>query len=572
MDPDKIERHQAFFSRQPTDRPLIGSWLFGFFIHQQYPSVATAIDPGPIQPDDIPVDLFLKDVDALWEAYTELDDDYPFSMGAFYGVPWMEAIMGCSIHFSGTTMWADPCVRDWDTYDWKRPTLENNAWAQKLLEFLEALVKHSDGRFACGPTLMRGPVDMCAAMRGASNLGLDVYDCPENVRRLAKICADVWIEVGKAQLELVPESGNGYIVGCAGLRCWMPDKGIWLQDDAVSVLSPRLYEHIFLPQVQHIGEAFSMVAFHLHGNYLWPVDLLLTVNEIDVLELNYDVGVCELEKVTAAWKKIQEKKPLIAYADVTLEEFDRIMDELSPVGLSLQTLSPTMEAGAAKRDLVYSRASARSLMSIFEQISESVIAGDVDQTESTVKRALEVGHGPEEVLIHGLIRSMDEVGRRFENLECFVPEMLIAARAMKSGMAILRPLLKAADVEPVGRVVIGTVKGDLHDIGKNLVAVMLEGTGFEVIDLGVDVPEERFVEAVKEHKPDFVGFSVLLTTTMPGAETAIEALIRAGVRDDVKIMVGGAPVTEEWVERIGGDLYAPDAGTAARKAKAAMEG
>lgn len=358
MDPDKIKRHQAFLSRQPTDRPLIGSWLFGFFIHQQYPSVATAMEPGPIQPDDIPVDLFLKDVDALWEAYTKLDDDYPFSMGAFYGVPWMEAIMGCSIHFSGTTMWADPCIRDWDAYDWKRPLLENNAWAQKLLEFLEALVKHSDGRFACGPTLMRGPADMCAAMRGASNLGLDLYDCPENVRQLAKICADVWIEVGKAQLELVPESQNGYIVGCAGLRCWMPDKGIWLQDDAVSVLSPRLYEDIFLPQVQHIGEAFPMVAFHLHGNYLWPVDLLLTVNEIDVLELNYDVGVCELEKVIAAWKNIQEKKPLIAYADATLEEFDHIMDELSPVGLSLQTLSPTMEAGVAKRDLVYSRASA----------------------------------------------------------------------------------------------------------------------------------------------------------------------------------------------------------------------
>lgn len=356
-DAGNFGRHQLFLNRAATDRPLIGSWLFGFYVHQQYPSVAAAMEPGPIQPDDIPIDLFLKDVDALWEAYKELDDDYPFSMGAFYGVPWMEAIMGCPVHFTGTNMHSMPIIADWQDYDWPQPTLDS-PWAQKLLEFLEALVHHSGGRFACGPTLMRGVADICSALRGGTNLALDLYDHVEQVRRLAKVCADIWIEVGQAQLDLVPRSEDGYMVGCAGLRCWMPEKGIWLQDDAVSLLSPRSYDDLFLPQVRRIVSHFPAIAFHLHGNILWPVDLVLTIDGIDVLELNYDQGICDLDKVIGAWKKIQAEKPLIAYADVTLEELERILDELSPSGLSLQTLSPTLELARAKRDLVYRRASA----------------------------------------------------------------------------------------------------------------------------------------------------------------------------------------------------------------------
>ncbi len=146
ISPEKLNRHQAFLNRQRVDRPLFGSWLFGFYVHQQYPSVAAALKPGPIQPEDIPVELFLKDIDALWHAYTELDDDYPFSTGAFFGVPWMEAIMGCPVHFSGTNMYTTPVIEDWQDYTWPRPNL-SNPWAQKLLEFLDALVRHADGRF-----------------------------------------------------------------------------------------------------------------------------------------------------------------------------------------------------------------------------------------------------------------------------------------------------------------------------------------------------------------------------------------------------------------------------------------
>jgi 5-methyltetrahydrofolate--homocysteine methyltransferase len=266
--------------------------------------------------------------------------------------------MGCPVIFSGTNMYSRPCIQDWQDYTWQRPTLEN-PWAQKLLEFLDALVKHAGGRFACGPTLMRGPADICSAMRGGTELALDLYDHPDNVRRLAALSADVWIEVGKAQLALVPESDSGYMVGCAGLRCWMPQKGIWLQDDAISLLSPRFYRELFLPQVRRIAAEFPAIAFHLHGNTLWPVDLILSIDGIDVLELNYDAGVCNLGEVIEAWKKVQRHgKPVIAFADVTIDELRHVLHELFPVGLSIQSISPTMDLGKAKRDLVYGQATA----------------------------------------------------------------------------------------------------------------------------------------------------------------------------------------------------------------------
>ena len=162
---------------------------------------------------------------------------------------------------------------------------------------------------------------------------------------------------------------------------------------------------------------------------------------------------------------------------------------------------------------------------------------------------------------------MDEVGRRFEAGEYFVPEMLIAGRAMKAGIEKLRPLLAASGIKPLGKAVIGTVKGDLHDIGKNLVGLMLEGAGFEVIDVGADVTPEAFLDAVKTNTPDIVGMSALLTTTMTSASDVIKLLEESGLRDSVKVMFGGAPVTQEYVDQIGGDGYAPDAASAAKRAK-----
>ena len=205
-------------------------------------------------------------------------------------------------------------------------------------------------------------------------------------------------------------------------------------------------------------------------------------------------------------------------------------------------------------------------------IYDGVINGEQKTVTGGVQAALDAKVDPSIILNQGMIAAMSEVGRLFEAGEYYVPEMLIAARAMKSGLELLRPALTAANVQAVGKIVVGTVQGDLHDIGKNLVAMMLEGAGFEVIDLGIDVTPRKFVEAVKEHKPQFVGLSALLTTTMPNMKTTVDALNEAGIRTSVKVMIGGAPVTERYAREIGADIYSPDASSAARRAKEALAG
>lgn len=204
---------------------------------------------------------------------------------------------------------------------------------------------------------------------------------------------------------------------------------------------------------------------------------------------------------------------------------------------------------------------------MLETIREGIMDGDMHLVEDTVQAALDEGVSPATLLNEGLIKAMAEVGRLFEEGEYFVPEMLIAARAMKAGLAILKPKLIDADVKPVGKVAAGTVKGDLHDIGKNLVCMMLEGAGFEILDLGTDVTPEQFVDAVKNQGAQVIAMSALLTTTMPNMKNTVDALVEAGIRDDVHVMIGGAPVTQAYADEIGADGYAPDASRAATLAR-----
>jgi 5-methyltetrahydrofolate--homocysteine methyltransferase len=206
-------------------------------------------------------------------------------------------------------------------------------------------------------------------------------------------------------------------------------------------------------------------------------------------------------------------------------------------------------------------------MADYEAIKAAVIAGKVAQVKEQVQATLNAGTTAQEVLDQALIPAMDVVGEKFSCHEYYIPEMLISARAMQAGIAILKPLLAAAGSKPRGKVVIGTVKGDLHDIGKNLVALMLQGGGFEVVDLGADVKPEKFVQAVQESGADFVMMSALLTTTMLSMKDTVEALKTAGVRDKVKVAVGGAPVTQRFCDEIGADFYSANATGAVAKAK-----
>jgi 5-methyltetrahydrofolate--homocysteine methyltransferase len=207
---------------------------------------------------------------------------------------------------------------------------------------------------------------------------------------------------------------------------------------------------------------------------------------------------------------------------------------------------------------------------ILDLIFEGVKTGDLAVVTTQVQAAIDAGMSPEVILKEGLIPPMEEVGRLFEEGEFFVPEMLISARSMKGGLELIQPFLVDADVKSAGKVAIGTVKGDLHDIGKNLVGMMLEGAGFEVVDLGTDVDQNVFIREVVEGKVDVIGMSALLTTTMSQMESVIQALVDAGVRDQVKVIVGGAPVTAEFAEIIGADGFGMDASHAVRLAKSVM--
>jgi len=205
--------------------------------------------------------------------------------------------------------------------------------------------------------------------------------------------------------------------------------------------------------------------------------------------------------------------------------------------------------------------------SLLESLAQFVIEGNAQKAKETTDEALATGVPVADIINKGLVAGMQVVGQKFKCNEFYIPEVLIAARAMKQSMEKLRPLIAESGIQPIARVAIGTVRGDLHDIGKNLVGMMLEGAGFEVIDLGTDVSPEKFVEAVREHKAEAIGLSALLTTTMPAMKETIAALEEAGLRDKVAVLVGGAPLTQAYADEIGADGYAPDAASAVDTAK-----
>jgi corrinoid protein of di/trimethylamine methyltransferase len=207
-----------------------------------------------------------------------------------------------------------------------------------------------------------------------------------------------------------------------------------------------------------------------------------------------------------------------------------------------------------------------------QKLYDAILNGDSKSAVALTKDALAENIEALDLITNHMIPAMDEVGRRFECDEYFVPELLLSGRAMKAALELIRPLLKESGAEPAGRVVIGTVKGDLHDIGKNLVASMLEGGGFEVVDLGADVPPEKFIEAIKSTNANIVCLSALLTVTMPAMKTTIEALKQAGIRERVKVMVGGAPVTRQYAAEIGADAYSESASRAVSMARSVVAG
>ena len=350
--PENLPLHRAFWERAAQPRPLFGINV-GWTLGQRFPRLSRTISAGPVKPDDIDIPLFLADCDGLYEAHRGLGD-FPYTGAPFVGIPWMEAILGCPVMYSPSGgFWAETCAGELDSLA-VAPPLES-PWTRKLLEIMQALVEHSRGRYSVAPTLMRGPSDMMAALRGTGQLPLDLLDAPGAARRLAGRCADTWLEIGKAQLALIPESAHGYLAGDAALRTWAPDKILWLQEDAMAVLSPDLYREFFLPLDRRIAAAVPCVAFHLHGSALWAVDALVEVEDLDVIELNFEDAACDVDGTFAGWKKIRARKPLVIwrkYADDFPVWLDRVLAEIPAPGVSIQ-VSTANEAEARQAVAVF---------------------------------------------------------------------------------------------------------------------------------------------------------------------------------------------------------------------------
>lgn len=336
-DPAQRERFQAFLECQPAARPLLACTV-GFTMPEQYPATARCLPQGLVSPEAIRTEAFLADCSRLYQLHGRLADDFPFVAAPFVYVPWLEAIMGCPIHASETSMWAQPVVDAWDQWRWEQPA-PDNPWWRKLLELTAALVQHSAGRYPVAPTLMRGPSDMLSALRGAARFPLDFYDCPDLVASAARLCADVWIAVGKSQLDLIPQSATGYMAGAHGLRVWAPDKIIWLQEDAMALLSPVIFRNYILPQDRRIAAHFPYTAFHLHGSALWAIRDLVSVPEIRIVELNHESARADIEGTFAGCHQIRQHKPTVIWKqfdNTSWSWLDRVLAEFPAGGLSLQ--------------------------------------------------------------------------------------------------------------------------------------------------------------------------------------------------------------------------------------------
>jgi hypothetical protein len=290
-----------------------------------------------VNPEDISIENLLEDCDDRWEAQRDLGD-FPYTCAPISSVPWLEAIAGCPIMASPTSLWAEPCLHDLANWEWDR-AVPANPWTRKLLEMMRVLVEHSRGRYQVSPTLMRGPADILAALRGATQFAIDFMDNPYLVVTALHQCARIWREVAQAQLDLIPPSSEGYIALDSALRAWAPDKLLWLQEDAMALLSPKLYRDFVLPIDKDLSTSFPCVAFHLHGTALWAIDELVQVSGIDVMELNLEAVMCDEVGTFAGWKKIVEHKPLVIWRTPG-DDFPcwlaRIFRDLPLKGLAIQ--------------------------------------------------------------------------------------------------------------------------------------------------------------------------------------------------------------------------------------------
>ena len=463
-------------------------------------------------------------------------------------------------------------------------------------ELLKACKAKANGHYFVGmPDLMEG-LDVLAALKGTDRVLLDTVMQPEILEQQMQQINDIYFKVFDELYDIIREGDE---MAFCYFSSWAPGKMSKLQSDISTMISQDDYRRFVQPFIREQCQKIDYTLYHLDGvGAMHHLPALLEIEELNAIQWTPGVGepqggspkwydlykkiLAGGKSVMACWVTLDELKPLLDHigADGVHLEMDfhnekeveqamRIVEEYTGSSTAVNTNEHQQDANwaATGQERICIREEQHQEEDKLKPLYEAIVAGKLEPAVEVTRQAIAEGVAPQMIINNYMIKAMGEVGQRFQDGKAFVPQLLMAGRAMKGALELLKPLLAGSASTTIGKIVIGTVKGDLHDIGKNLVASMLEGCGFEVINIGIDVTCDKFVEAVKENHADILCMSALLTTTMTYMKEVIQALEEAGIRNQVKVMIGGAAVSQGVADEIGADGYSDNANTAVAVAK-----
>lgn len=463
-------------------------------------------------------------------------------------------------------------------------------------ELLKACKAKANGHYFVGmPDLMEG-LDVLAALKGTDRVLLDTVMQPEILEQQMQQINDIYFKVFDELYDIIREGDE---MAFCYFSSWAPGKMSKLQSDISTMISQDDYRRFVQPFIREQCQKIDYTLYHLDGvGAMHHLPALLEIEELNAIQWTPGVGepqggspkwydlykkiLAGGKSVMACWVTLDELKPLLDHIGVDgihlemdfhnekeVEQAMRIVEEYTGSSTSVNTNEHQQDAdmAATGQERICIREEQHLEEDKLKPLYEAIVAGKLEPAVEITRQAIAEGVAPQMIINNYMIKAMGEVGQRFQDGKAFVPQLLMAGRAMKGALELLKPLLTGSASTTIGKIVIGTVKGDLHDIGKNLVASMLEGCGFEVINIGIDVTCDKFVEAVKENHADILCMSALLTTTMTYMKEVIQALEEAGIRNQVKVMIGGAPVSQGFADEIGADGYSDNANTAVAVAK-----
>lgn len=463
-------------------------------------------------------------------------------------------------------------------------------------ELLKACKAKANGHYFVGmPDLMEG-LDVLAALKGTDRVLLDTVMQPEILEQQMQQINDIYFKVFDELYDIIREGDE---MAFCYFSSWAPGKMSKLQSDISTMISQDDYRRFVQPFIREQCQKIDYTLYHLDGvGAMHHLPALLEIEELNAIQWTPGVGepqggspkwydlykkiLAGGKSVMACWVTLDELKPLLDHIGVDgihlemdfhnekeVEQAMRIVEEYTGSSTSVNTNEHQQDAdlAATGQERICIREEQHLEEDKLKLLYEAIVAGKLEPAVEITRQAIAEGVAPQMIINNYMIKAMGEVGQRFQDGKAFVPQLLMAGRAMKGALELLKPLLAGSASTTIGKIVIGTVKGDLHDIGKNLVASMLEGCGFEVINIGIDVTCDKFVEAVKENHADILCMSALLTTTMTYMKEVIQALEEAGIRNQVKVMIGGAPVSQGFADEIGADGYSDNANTAVAVAK-----